>query len=46
MRNGHDFIDHDLRGLLETIFRRGLNGKAEKGSIKTIGRMEANRDTA
>jgi len=46
VRNGHDFIYHNLRGLLEAIFRRGLNGKAEKGSIKTIGRKEANRDTA
>ncbi|CBK42897.1 protein of unknown function [Nitrospira defluvii] len=43
MRNGHDLIDHNLRGLLEAILRRGLNGKAKKRRIKKLGRQKANR---
>ncbi|ALA61158.1 hypothetical protein NITMOv2_4790 [Nitrospira moscoviensis] len=42
--NGHDFIDHNLRGLLEAVFRRWLNGKAEKGRIDHLGGQEADRD--
>ncbi len=43
MRNGHDLIDHNLRGLLQAIFRRGLNGKAKQRRIKKLGCQEADR---
>jgi mRNA-degrading endonuclease RelE of RelBE toxin-antitoxin system len=44
MRNSHNFIDHNLGGLFETVSRRRFNGKSEKGRINDFGRQEADCD--